>query len=60
MKMKKSLSRLSVAVIWCVLGLATLATWAIVAAFFRCRDDIRQISQRHPDPIDTLAVEWRH
>lgn len=32
----------------------------VVAAFFRCRDDIRKISQRHPDPIDTLAVEWRH
>lgn len=32
----------------------------VVAAFFRARDDIRLISQRNPDPIDTLAVEWRH
>lgn len=32
----------------------------VVDAFFRCRDDIRRISQRNPDPIDTLAVEWRH
>jgi HD-GYP domain-containing protein (c-di-GMP phosphodiesterase class II) len=32
----------------------------VVDAFFRARDDIRRISQRNPDPIDTLAVEWRH
>ncbi|MCE9608187.1 MAG: HD domain-containing protein [Planctomycetia bacterium] len=32
----------------------------VVDAFFRVREDIRQISMRNPDPIDTLAVEWRH
>ena len=32
----------------------------IVDAFFRARDDIRQISLRRPDPIDAVAVEWTH
>ncbi|MGC3969374.1 MAG: HD domain-containing protein [Pirellulales bacterium] len=32
----------------------------IVDAFFRARDDIRMISQRHPDPVDTVSLEWAH
>lgn len=32
----------------------------IVAAFFRVRDDIREISLRKPDPIDAVSVEWSH
>lgn len=32
----------------------------IVDAFFRCRDDIRAISHRHPDPVETVSLEWAH
>jgi putative nucleotidyltransferase with HDIG domain len=32
----------------------------VVEAFFAARDDIRAISQREPDPIDAVSVEWTH
>lgn len=32
----------------------------VVDAFFRVRDDIRNISLQRPDPIDAVAVEWTH
>ena len=32
----------------------------VVEAFFRCRDDIRTISLREPDPIDAVSLDWTH
>lgn len=32
----------------------------VVDAFFRCRDDIRAISLREPDPIDAVSLDWTH
>lgn len=32
----------------------------VVDAFFRCRDDIRTISLREPDPIDAVSLDWTH
>jgi HD-GYP domain-containing protein (c-di-GMP phosphodiesterase class II) len=33
---------------------------AVVDAFFGCRDDIRTISLREPDPIDAVSLDWTH
>lgn len=32
----------------------------VVEAFFRARDDIRAISQRSPEPIECVSLEWTH
>ncbi len=32
----------------------------VVDASFRCRDDIRAISLREPDPIDAVSLDWTH